>query len=255
MKNKIFLLFGILLSGLVLFSACDSTDDTVEPVTKGSLKVTSTPAGADIYLNGTKQTVITPATITDLEEGTYTVKLVLTGYQDTTVMATVGADQLTTIPTITLVSSIDVTEFHTAVRLYETSGTTAAQPSGLDLSSGTAYGISSAPNNGLVDIYYTSTGFLVQSAHLSPSYSLTRETYFKVGAATNLHDGVDSPTKGSTWETSIPDETDDYVFLYDEDGHYSKLRIVNFHAGGGISDPAWIEVEWHYNNVKDDVRF
>ena len=254
MKNKIFLLFGILLSGLVLFSACDSTDDTVEPVTKGSLKVTSTPAGADIYLNGTKQTVITPATITDLEEGTYTVKLVLTGYQDTTVMATVGADQLTTIPTITLVSSIDVTEYHTAVRLYETQGTTAAQPSGLDLSSGNAYGISGA-DGGLVDVYYTSTGYLVQSAHLSPSYGLTRETYFKVGTGTNLHDGVDSQTKANSWTTSIADNESNYVFLYDEDGHYSKIKIVGSGGGSGVGNPAYIDVEWHYNNVKDDVRF
>ncbi|MFH1194414.1 MAG: PEGA domain-containing protein [bacterium] len=252
MKNKIFLLFGILLTGLVLFSACDSTDDTTEPITTGSISISSVPAGAEIYLDGVDKNQVTPATIANLEAGTYTVKLVKTGYLDTTVVATVVAEQTTTVA-ISLVASMDVTEFHTPVRLYETQGTTAAQPSGLDLSSGNAYGISGS-DGGFVDIYYSSSGFLVQSAHLS-SYGLTRETYFYVGSATNLGDGVDSPTKGSSWTTSIGDETDEYVFLYDEDGHYSKLRIVNFWAGGGISDPAWIEVEWNYNNTVDDKRF
>ena len=45
-----------------------------------------------------------------------------------------------------------------------------------------------------------------------------------------------------------------YVFLYDHDGHYSKLKIVN--SGGGVpGEPAWVEVQWYYNNTLLDNRF
>ena len=43
------------------------------------------------------------------------------------------------------------------VTIYETAGTTASQPSGIDLSSGNAYGVSSTDKD-KVDIYYSTDG-------------------------------------------------------------------------------------------------
>jgi len=155
-----------------------------------------------------------------------------------------------------LVSNI-TKSLHGPVKIYETFGTDASQPSGLDLSSGDTWGVSS-DSSGLIDIYYFSdssrTLFLVQSADLNPG--LIRKTIFQVGSGDNIFDGEDSPDKTiGTWTNNISDTTTtNYVFLYDHDGHYSKLKIVN--SGGGVAgEPAWIQVLWYYNEIVLDNRF
>jgi hypothetical protein len=57
-----------------------------------------------------------------------------------------------------------------------------------------------------------------------------------------------------TWTDNIRDTEDNYVFLFDDDGHYSKLKIVN-RGGGQPGNPAWVEVQWWYNSLPDDTRF
>ena len=52
----------------------------------------------------------------------------------------------------------------------------------------------------------------------------------------------------------MDDRETNYVFLYDHDGHYSKIKIVNY-GGGNPGDPAWVEVQWLYNKTLGDVRF
>ncbi len=144
------------------------------------------------------------------------------------------------------------------VRIYETAGTTAQQPSGLDLSSGIAYGISSAEQDS-VDIYYSTDGtggqgFLILSADLNSN--LIRETDFLVqNDSTNIFDGLDSPDKNTgPWTNNIGSSETNYVFLYDHDGHYSKLIIVS--SGGGVpGEPAWVAIFWYYNNIILDNRF
>jgi hypothetical protein len=42
------------------------------------------------------------------------------------------------------------------------------------------------------------------------------------------------------------DRETNYVFLYDNDLHYSKLKITGF-GGGAPGDPAWIQVQFTYN--------
>ena len=152
---------------------------------------------------------------------------------------------------IALTSDI-YTTLYGPVKIYETAGTTPNEPSGLDLSSGMAYGVSSGQSD-LVDIYYSSNGYLVQSADLYPG--LIRVTKFYVGSSDNLFDGVDSPDKNSgSWTNNMGDREANYVFLYDHDGHYSKIKIVNW--GGGVpGEPAWVEVQWHYNETQLDTRF
>ncbi len=249
--KKLILLLVIPIIGL-LMTACDSSEDPMTPVnTKGNIYITSNPAGAEIWIDGINSSLTTPDTVTNVEEGVRNVTLKLQDYNDTTFAISVTAEQTSVVGPIALVSNI-VTTLYGPVRIYETSGTGPTEPSGLDLSSGMAYGVSSA-QNGLVDIYYSSNGFLVQSANLYPG--LIRETDFFVGSSINLFDGEDSPLSTSgTWTNNIGDREANYVFLYDHDGHYSKLKIVSW--GGGVpGEPAWVEVQWYYNETQLDTRF
>ena len=73
--------------------------------TTGSLTITSTPPGSSIFLDGTSTGTITPATLTNIIPGTYTVTLTKAGYYDWSGSVTVLSDQtayiyatLTTLP-------------------------------------------------------------------------------------------------------------------------------------------------------------
>ena len=249
--KKLSLILIIPIIGLILAS-CDSTENPTTPTpTKGKIYLTSNPAGAQIWIDGVNTNQVTPDTVKDVEQGTRSVTLKLQDYIDTTFTLSVTAEQTSVVGPIAMTSNI-ITTLYGPVRIYETVGTTANEPSGLDLSSGVAFGISSTDKDS-VDIYYSSNGFLVQSAHLSPN--LIRETDFFVGAASNLFDDEDSPLRNTgTWTDNIGDRETNYVFLYDHDGHYSKLKIVDF--GGGVpGEPAWVEVQWYYNDTQLDSRF
>ena len=218
---------------------------------EGNIFVSSNPAGAQIWLDGTNTLKTTADTIKNVNEGVHSITLKIQDYRDTTFSISVTGGQTSIVSNVTLVSNI-LTELFGPVKIYETTGTSATQPSGLDLSTGLAYGVSSA-QNGLVDIYYSSSGFLVQSADLYPN--LIRETDFFVSSATGLFDGEDSPLRNTgTWTDNIGDRENNYVFLYDHDGNYSKLKIVNW-GGGVIGEPAWVEVQWIYNKTLLDNRF
>ena len=257
--KKLILILIIPFLGL-LITSCDSSDDPMTPVnTKGSIYLTSNPAGAQIWLDGVNTNFITPDTVLNVEQGVRNVTLKLQDYKDTTFAISVTAEQTSIVTNIVMITNI-ITNLYGPVRIYETAGTGPTEPSGLDLSSGMAYGVSSA-NNGLVDIYYSTTGtggqgYLVQSADLYlPPPGLIRVTKFFVGAANNIFDGVDSPDRNSgTWTNNMDDREANYVFLYDYDGHYSKIKIVNW--GGGVpGEPAWVEVQWYYNETQLDNRF
>ena len=197
----------------------------------------------------------TPDTVTNLDEGLYNVTLRLQDYNDTTISISVVAGEMSILGPVALVLNINNT-LYGPVRIYETAGTTASEPSGLDLSSGLAHGVSS-PQANLVDIYYSTPGtggepYLVQSANL---FGLVRVTQFFVGSGSNLFDGVDSPDRNTgTWTNNMDDRESNYVFLYDHDGHYSKIKIVNW-GGGAPGEPAWVEVQWYYNETELDNRF
>jgi hypothetical protein len=247
------LFFLLLIPFIALFiSSCSDEDPITPAITEGNLYITSTPAGAQIWIDGVNTSQTTPDTVLDIEEGVRNVTLKLQDYKDTTFAISVTAEQTGVVGPIVLTSNINTTFYNNPVRLWETTGTTASQPSGLDLSSGNAYGVSSG-SSGLVDVYYSSNGYLVQSANLYPG--LIRVTKFRVGNSDDMYDDVDSPLHTSgTWTDNILDTETNYVFLYDHDGHYSKLQIVDM-GGGTPGNPAWIEVIWYYNNVLLDERF
>jgi len=252
--KKLILLLIIPFAGMIIIS-CDTSEDPVTSNSKGNIFVTSNPAGAQIWLDGVNTAQVTPDTIKNLDDGVYSVTLKLMDYNDATFSVSVTSGQTSDLTNIVLVSNISTTLFG-PVRIYESFGTTSSQPSGLDLSSGEAWGVSS-DSSGLVDIYYFSdssgTSFLIQSADLTPN--LIRETDFFVGSSDNLFDEEDSPDRNTeTWTNNISNMESNYVFLYDHDGHYSKLKIVNM--GGGVAgEPFWVEVLWYYNNTILDKRF
>ncbi len=249
--KKLIHLFVITIAALII-SSCNSTDNNVvNPPDPGSIYVSSNPAGAQIWLDGVNKSLTTPDTITNVDKGVHTVTLKLQDYADTSFSISVNSGEMSVVSNVELSSNIFTTLFG-PIKIYETSGTTTSQPSGLDLSTGTAYGVSSSQSDS-VDIYYSSTGYLVQSADLYPS--LIRVTAFFVGSSTNLFDGVNSQLRNNgTWTNNIGDRESNYVFLYDHDGHYSKLKIVNW--GGGVpGEPAWVEVQWYYNKTVLDNRF
>jgi PEGA domain len=253
MKKYIYLIL-ILVLGL-LIASCDNT--TTEPTTgptTGSIIIESEPTGAAIYLDGSNTGQITNDTLADVDFGSHDITLKLDGYRDTTVTASISSD-ITSAKKHVVLTSTESTTMFGPVKIYETAGTDASQPSGLDLSSGNTYGVSGA-DKGKVDIYYTSNGFLVQSADLNTTQGLTRRTLFHVGDGSNLSDGVSS-TNSSFWDgtKSMSDRETNYVFLYDADSHYSKIKITGFGGGGGTGEPAWVEVTWIYNNNQIDTRF
>jgi len=257
LKKLILLLTTV--AALLYISACDSTDDnTVTPPvnTKGNLFVSSTPAGAQIWIDGVITSNVTPDTVKDIEQGVHNVTLKLTDYNDSTFAVSITAEQTGIVGPIVLTSNI-ITALYGPVTIYETNGTGPSQPSGLDLSTGHAWGVSS-DSSGLVDIYYSTTGtggegYLVQSADL---YGLVRITKFQVGSGSNLFDDVDSPERTSgTWTNNMDDREPNYVFLYDHDGHYSKIKIVGWGGTGTLGDPAWVKVQWYYNKTALDNRF
>jgi len=252
MKNFLYIMVVILI-GLLIVS-CDSTNNPITPAVPGNLFVSSVPSGAQIWINGTNRNKVTPDTIKNLDPAVYNVTLKLQDFKDSTFQVSVSANQTSLVTNVTLVSSIIMDSFG-PIRIWETTGTTAARPSGLDLSTANAYGISSADKD-KIDIYYYSSSsgqtYLVQSA--DQGSGMTRVTKFKVGSGRILNDGLDSPLSDGTWTTNMSDRELDYVFLFDNDQHYSKIKITSF-GGGNPNDPAWVEVTWFYNRIAQDRRF
>jgi hypothetical protein len=254
--KKLILFLLIPFTALMIIS-CDSSDDPINPTAEGNIFVSSNPAGAEIWIDGRNTLKTTIDTIKNVDEGVHSITLKLQDYRDTTFSVSVTGGQTIAVPNITLRTNI-LSEVFGPIIIYETSGTGTTQPSGLDLSSGNAWGVES-DSSGIVDIYYSTSGtggqgYLVQSADLYTN--LIRETDFFVSSATNLFDGADSPNSNTgTWTNNIGDREDNYVFLYDHDGHYSKLKIERWGGGSGPGDPAWVEVRWIYNKTLMDNRF
>jgi hypothetical protein len=246
--KKLLLIPLALLLGLFIASCEDSSTDPDTTPTTGNLFVQSTPVGAQIWVDGTNTGKVTPDSVKNLSAGTHSLTLKLDGYKDTVQTNVTITAGFTTSKLITLTRA---SLSFGPVRLWETTGTTAAQPSGLDLSTGLAYGISSVDKD-KVDIFYSSTGFVVRSAN--GSSGMTRITSFLVGSGTNLNDGVDSPAATAAWLTQIGDREANYVFLYDNDLHYSKMKITSW-GGGTPGNPAWVEVQLIYNEQANSKIF
>ncbi|MBL7994698.1 PEGA domain-containing protein [bacterium] len=92
---------GTILIGACFF-ACDKTEKS-EPADepKGNIQISSTPAGAVIYLDNVKTENVTPFTIADLDTGLHEIRLSKSGYFDDSVVVRVQ-DGLTATSSFTL---------------------------------------------------------------------------------------------------------------------------------------------------------
>lgn len=255
--KKLLLIPIAMLLGLFIVSCEDSTTDP-GGTTTGTLFVQSTPAGAQIWVDGSNTGKVTPDSIKNLSAVNHALTLKLDGYRDsiqTNISITAGQ---TVSKSITLTSNLSL---FGPVQIWETTGSnTTTEPSGLILKNGTAsFLVSAAPNRLLVDlIFYSSSSiFDLRSVHLYGS-GLTRRTYFKAGTSNNLNDGGNAPTKDGTWIDQLPnlsyEDSSKYYFVYDQDQHYSKIRVVDS-GGGNPQVPAWTKLQWIYNTQVDDTRF
>ncbi|MGE5353289.1 MAG: PEGA domain-containing protein [Acidobacteriota bacterium] len=247
--KKYFLLAMTLLISFVFYSCSDNSTNPTPAAQKGSIVITSNPSGAQIWNNNTNTNKVTPDSLTGLDAGNYSITLKYQGLRDTTISVTVKAGEAAKLNVRLPLSTVTFGP----VRLYETIGTTATQPSGLILSTGQPSGIgSTATDRAKVDLYYSSNGFVLASA--DQASGLTRVTYFKVGSSTNLTDTVAAPAQDQSWVKSVKDTENNYIFVYDNDKHYSKIQITN-RGGGTPGTPAWVDVKVIYNQQAGDRRF
>ena len=261
MKQYIYLVILLFLG--LLIASCDNTttNPTAPTETQGSIIVESTPTGAQIFLdNSSSSSGFTNDTLSNVDFGNHTITLKIDGYRDTTTSTSISSDVPTAKVHLVLTSTEDTTVFG-PVKIWETSSTGIDQPSGLDLSSGKPVAVSGS-DKGNVDIYYSTlgtggVGYLVQSANLNQTQGLTRKTYFNISNLADLNDGKSSPIYplNPPWTDHMSDSETHYVFLYDNDNHYSKIIITGSHQGGGTGDYSWVEVKWIYNNIVNDNRF
>lgn len=254
-------LYIILLAFTTLFiTACDElTTNNPDPVaTKGSMYITSSPSGAQIWVDAVNSNKVTPDSVLNLDAKTYNVTLKLANHYDTTFTVTVTAGQKATkFVTMTEIPPL-VTETFSNIKLFERASSSF---SGLVLATGTRQSSSAATT----DLYYegvVSGSFVIRSQSEHPSNPATKRlTDFYVGASSNLNDGVLSPiysssntnwTKSMSFATSVTFPSI-YNFIYDHDLHYSKFRI----SASGQDGPfdRWVEVSYIYNKTARDNRF
>jgi hypothetical protein len=236
MKKTILILVAFTL-GIIVTSCSDSINNPADTQT-GEIALFTLPAGATISIDGIIKGV-TPDTITTAV-GLQHINFSLANYKDTTVGIAVSADNMELLT----VNMIPIRKKYGLVKIWETgNNSTADEPSGIDLSAGTAVSISGADSLAS-DMYYTGSNFTIRSAgYLGANY---RVTHFKAGSATNIDDGLDSPSYDGTWDLSMPDDVGNYYFLYDNDGNYTKFKVVNAGGEGTWDHPKWVEVEWIY---------
>jgi hypothetical protein len=248
--NKKYVFLPILLFFGLFLASCTSSDNPVTPAATGSVYVTSTPASAQIWVDGTNTNKVTPDTATNLTVGNHTFILKLTDYFNDTVTVNVVAG-LQSLPIRTLTIDKSVTTYG-PVQIWESDDPSASDPSGIVLKSGLAASIGLS-TFGPVDIYYQSTGFVVETAY-GLHGNTGRSTSFKIGSSNTLTDGVASPLATNNWDTQVNDIETNYFFLFDSDSHYSKMIITEKHDAT-VGNPGWVKVKWLYNNKPNDQRF
>jgi hypothetical protein len=252
MKRLLLKFLPILLLAFFVTACEDSgTDPDPDPVGKGSVNLSSTPSGAAILINNQPSGRNTPSVISDLDPGSINVTLRLDGYRDTTFSMTVTAN-FETPRHVELTQNPPSLQNYSGLRIYERESNNL---SGVNLSSGTVVG-SGAANTDFFYVGLVGNARVIRSQHLrTPVPTTQRMTRFNNTTNTNLNDGVDSPVYQNTTAQWAFEKFDDgnYTFIYDQDNHYSKLKIT----GSGQDGPfdRWITVDIIYNNTVNDVRF
>jgi hypothetical protein len=213
----------------------------------GVLQIKSEPEQAQIWIDGDNSKSTTPNSFS-LADGRYSITLKYDEYKDSTFAVNIVNAQ-DTIVSVNLQPTF-VSKYSGI--LWDTTNAADNQPSGIQLSTGRLLTIK--PGTGqskLVDVFFTPDGFggfIIRTA--SGVNGMTRLTRFKVSKSKNINDGVNSPTEDATWRDNYLASDKNYVFLYDSDGHYSKLQIIR-----RFENPARVEIKWIYNDRPFDPAF
>ena len=125
---KKLILFLLIPFAITLVTSC-SDDDPITQTPTGSIYLTSIPADAEIWIDGSNTFKTTPDTINDVDEGVRSVTLKLQDYRDTTFSISVTGGQTSVVTNIVLVSDIS-TALYGPVRIYEIYNTPASQQIG-----------------------------------------------------------------------------------------------------------------------------
>jgi len=245
---------SVLLLVMVTLLASSCTDSTTDPTTPtkeyGSFYLQTTPTFAQFFVDAdTLFKISNEDTVKNLIVGSHKITVKYSGYADTTFYVDVTANQLKTAA----VTLTPATATYGPIKIWETTGTTASQPSGLILSTGTTASSSSA----LIDLlYYSNSATITYDLRSSDLITSTaRKTRFKASGAKDINDGVSAPTyDAATWTNKIPDrDTTQYYYVYDNDGHYSKFKVVSF--GDVSGQEAYVNVQIKYNKAESEKRF
>jgi len=249
--NKGYVFLPIVMIFGLLIASCKSKNNDINPITPnpvGSIYVSSFPVSAQIWLDGIYTGKVTPDSVRNLNVGNHTLILKLTDYLNDT--STVKVQDGSTITlNKTLLSDISVTNYG-PIKIWASMIDSITFPRGIILKTGRS-SLLAAGGKDSVDIYYSSNGLVMTTSSSSIN---NRKTTFFVGLHTNLTDSVESPTELDSWVTQVQNTQTNYFFLYDSDSHYSKMMIIG-RDSGSVGSPAWIQVQWLYNNKPNDRRF
>jgi hypothetical protein len=251
--NKHYFFLLLLIFGLLLTSCKSKSNDIINnPITTksvGNIYISSVPASAQIWLDGTNTGKITPDSINNINASTHIVILKLTDYLNDTVSVNVQDGSHITLNR-TLLSDKSITNYG-PITIWAATVDSIAFPRGIILKTGRSSLLTSGGKDS-VDIYYSSNGLVITT----PSSSINnRKTSFFVGLSTNLNDNVESPTVLDSWVAQVQNSETNYFFLFDSDSCYSKMIITADSLGGASGSPAWIKVQWLHNNKPNDRRF
>lgn len=213
----------------------------------GVLQIKSEPEQAQIWIDGDNSKSSTPNSFS-LRDGRYSITLKYDEYKDSTFAINI-VDAQDTIVKVNLQPTF-VSKYSGV--LWDTTKAANNQPSGVQLSTGRLLTIKQGSGQSkLVDIIFAPDGFggfIVRAA--SGVNGMIRLTRIKVSKSRNINDGVNAPTEDPTWTDSFLASDNNYVFMYDSEGHYSKFQIIR-----RFSNPERIEVRWIYNDRPFDGSF
>ena len=214
----------------------------------GILFINSEPSSAKIYINEENTLETTPKTFSK-PDGIYSITLKVEDHADTTFEVLVKDSKDVDI-NVNLKGEF-LSYFKGRV-LYDTTNSLSNEPSGLSLSTGNVLNIdANSGQKSLADMIFVPNQFgSFDIKTPNGTNGMFRDTRFFVSKSKNINDGVNSPIEDPTWRNSFPYSSENYVFAYDADGHYSKIQIVR-----RSENPTRVEIKWIYNDNSFDSRF
>jgi len=219
--------------------------DIKDLVMMGGVIITSEPKFADIFIDDFDQESATPDEF-NLSEGIHSITLKLDEFFDSTVVVNIKNSE--DIPVHIKLRSKSIVAFKGVI--WDSSSTDPNRLGGLDLSTGKNVVFKNKRGKS-ADLYFASKNNII--ANPNKLYYENKNTLMKEGPSPNIKDRVDGPyEQDDSWSDSTFANVNNYLFLYDANGHYSKLKIVGTVTSGNLKG---IKVEWLYNKKPYDNFF